>query len=60
MKQRKFISFSDAELNVLENALRTCDEKELLKQLNEERREREYIRKTNEEWLNSRPTIYCC
>ena len=58
--KRKFISFTDNELTVLANALEQCSDPNLLKQVNDEMREREYNRKIHEEWLSTRQTIYCC
>lgn len=60
MKKRKFISFTNEELNTLEKALKSYGASSLLKQVNEEVREREYNMKRYEEWQNSQPKIYCC
>lgn len=59
-KRRKFISFTDSELNILGDALEVYGAPDLLKQVNKEQREREHSRKLHEELMNSRPKIYCC
>ena len=58
--KRKFISFTDKELNTLVDALEVYGAPNLLKQVNEEMREREYNKKRHEEWIKTQPKIYCC
>lgn len=58
--KRKFISFTDKELNILADALEVYGAPDLLKQVNKEMREREYNRKQHEEWMKNQPKIYCC
>ena len=58
--KRKFISFTDNELNILADALEVYDAPDLLKQVNTEMREREYNKKRHEEWAKTQPKIYCC
>lgn len=58
--KRKFISFTDKELNILADALEEYGAPDLLNQLNMEMREREYNRKRHEEWIKTQPKIYCC
>lgn len=58
--ERKFISFTNNELNILADALKLYGSNDLLKQVNLEMKEREYHRKRHEEWLNRQPQIYCC
>lgn len=47
---RKFAGFTDDELDVLGEALEVYGAPNLLKQVNEEVRERKYNRKRHEEW----------
>ena len=58
--KRKFISFTDKELNILADALEVYGAPDLLKQANKEMREREYNRKQHEEWMKNQPKVYCC
>lgn len=58
--KRKFINFTDDELDVLTGALKNYDALSLLKQANEEIRTREYNRKRDEERTKNHPEIYCC
>ena len=60
LMKRKFISFTDSELNILADALEAYNAPELLKQLNQEIKEREYNRKRHEEWAKSQRKSYCC
>lgn len=58
--KRKFISFTDKELNILADALEEYGAPNLLGQIEQEVKERERSRKRHEEWLKSQPKIYCC
>lgn len=60
MKKRKFISFTDKELDILEDALEEYGDLNLLNLLNEEKREREYNIKRYDEWRKNKTKIYCC
>ena len=58
--KRKFINFTDNELNTLADALEKHGASDLLKQVNKEKKDREYHRKRYEEWSNIQPKVYCC
>lgn len=58
--KRKFIGFTDEEINILADALEAYGTTGLLEQVNDEIKEREYIRKRHEEWANQQTKIYCC
>ena len=61
MRKRKFLNFSDMELDELEKALESYgNNEELIEQIKLERKEREYNRKIHGEWMEDRPKIYCC
>ena len=57
--KRKFINFSDKELNILEDAIKIYGSPDLLKQIKQEKKNREYARKQYEEWQKNKPKIYC-
>lgn len=52
MSKRKFINFTDAELNILGDALEEYGAPSLLKEVNEEWRQRNRDRKERDEWRN--------
>lgn len=58
--KRKFIYFTDSELNILADAIEEYRCPDLMKQINEEIRTREYNKKQHEEWMKNQPKIYCC
>jgi hypothetical protein len=60
MKKRKFINFSDKELNILADAIERYGCPDLMKQINDEIKTREYNKKRVEEWAKQKPTFYCC
>ena len=60
MSKRKFINFTNAELRILGDALEVYGAPSLLKQVNEEQRQRDRIKNEHEEWMKNKPKIYCC
>lgn len=58
--KRRFIYFTDDELDVLEESLLGKNNLALIKEIRKERKEREYNRKRQDEWLKNQPKIYCC
>lgn len=58
--KRKFIYFTDKELIILTDALQEYRAPSLLKQINEEIRQREYNNKLLKDITENKPKIYCC
>lgn len=58
--KRKFITFTDSELNTLADALKMYGDSTLLNQVKREISEREYRRKQYRESIRQHPKIYCC
>lgn len=58
--KRKFIRFTDDELSRLADAIKAYGDQDLLKQVNDEIRERKRAQKQYEEWARNRPNFYCC
>lgn len=56
--KRKFIYFTDDELNILKDALDEKNAPDLQEQLKKEMYEREFNRKVQEEWMGAIP--YAC
>lgn len=57
MRHRRFISFTNEELKIMQNSI---SDKELQKEIKEEFKTREYNIKRHEEWLRTQPKIYVC
>ena len=53
--KRKFIYFTDDELNILKDALDEKNAPDLQEQLKKEMYEREFNRKVQEEWMSAIP-----
>lgn len=57
---RKFISFTDSELDTLANAVQQCGARDILTQIHDEIRIRKNNKKQYREWQKNKPKIYCC
>ena len=57
MSIRRFISFTDEELKVMQNSI---NQENLQKEIKEEFKTREYNKKRLEEWLRTQPKVYAC
>lgn len=60
MRKRKFISFTNDELNTMLDIFEKHKATELLNLVKGEIRIREQYKKEHEEWLKNQPTAYVC